>query len=121
MLNQEVNNLVINSFQDDEHSSCPGMKDYATVNNVKTKHQKHLLHLNIKELYLEFKKQSPDVKIGFSKFCELRSQWVKTVTNSGMHTVCVCQNVKLLVSAIPTKQDYKEILSKVVCRMIHLS
>ena len=37
-----------------------------------------------------------------------------------MHSVCVCehhQNVKLLTAAIPGKQDYKNILSKLVCSL----
>ena len=69
----------------------------------KTKHQKCLLLLNIKELILEFKKEYRTVKIGFS-----------------MHSVCVCQyhqNIKLLVSVIPGNFEYKDILSKVVCNI----
>ena len=84
------------------------------------KHQKRLLVLNIKELFLEFKKEYPTVKIGFSKFCELRPKWVKTVNHSDMHSVCVCQyhqNIKLLVSVIPGNSEYKDILSKVVCNI----
>ena len=70
----------------------------------KLKHQKCLLLLSIKQLFLEFKKEYPTVKMGFSKFCELRPKWVKTVNHSGMHSVCLCQyhqKVKLLVSVIP--------------------
>ena len=93
------------------------------------KHQKCLLLLNIKELFLEFKKEYPIVKTGFSNFCELRPKWVKTVNHSVMHSVCVCQyhqNTKLLVSVIPGNFEYKDILSKVVCNidlrtcMLHL-
>ena len=81
------------------------MKDFVSVtkDSVKSKHQKRLLLLNIKQLFLEFKKECPTVKIGFSKFCELRPKWVETVNHS-MSSVCVCQyhqNVKLLVSVIP--------------------
>ena len=72
-----------------------------TKDSVKTKHQNCLLLLNIKQLFLEFKKGYSTVKIGFSKFCELRPKWVKTVNHSGMYPICVCQNVKLLVSVIP--------------------
>ena len=98
------------------------MKDFVSVtkDSVKLKHQKRLLLLNIKELFLEFKKEYPTVKIGLSKFCELRPKWVKTVNHSGMHSVCVCQyhqNVKLLVSVIPGNFEYKDILSKVVCNI----
>ena len=51
---------------------CPGMKELVSVtkDGVMTKHQKCLLLLNIKQLFLEFKKECPTVKIGFSKLCE---------------------------------------------------
>ena len=67
------------------------MKDSVSVtkDSVKTKHQKRFLLLNIKELFLEFKKEYPTVKIGFSKFYDVRPKWVKTVNHSGMHSVCV--------------------------------
>ena len=121
-----------NFYQKDEYSRCcPGMKDFVSVtkDSIKTKHQKFLLLLNTKQLFLEFKKEYPSVKIGFSKFSELRPKWVKTVNHSGIHSVCLCQyhqNVKLLVSVIPGNFEYKDILSKVVCNidlrkcMLHL-
>ena len=131
-LSGDVSEIVSNFYQQDEYSRCcPGMKDFVSVtkDSVKTKHLKRLPLLNIKELFLESKKEYPTVKIGFSKFCELRPKWVKTVNHSGMHSVCVCQyhqNVKLLISAIPGNFEYKDILSKVVCNidlrkcMLHL-
>ena len=57
--------------------------------DCRTKHQKRLLFLNIKD---------------FCKFCELSTKWVETVSQGGMHSVFVCQYdqiVKLLVSKIP--------------------
>ena len=121
-----------NFYQQDEYSRCcPGIKDFVSVtkDSVTTKHQKRLLLLNIKQLFLEFKEEYPTVKIGFSKFRELRLECVKTVNHGGMHSVCVCQyhqNVKLLVSVIPGNFEYKDILSKAVCNislkkcMLHL-
>ena len=121
-----------NFYQKDEYSRCcPGMKDFVSVtkDSIKTKHQKFLLLLNTKQLFLEFKKEYPSVKIEFSKFSELRPKWVKTVNHSGIHSVCLCQyhqNVKLLVSVIPGNFEYKDILSKVACNidlrkcMLHL-
>ena len=68
------------------------MKDFLSVakDSVKANHQKRLLLFNVNQLFLEFKKEYPTVKIGSSKFCELRPKWVKTVNHSGMHSVCVC-------------------------------
>ena len=74
-LSGDVSETVGNFYQQDEYSRrCPGMKDFVSVtkDSVKTKHQKRLLLLNIKQLFPEFKKEYSIVKIGFSKFCELR-------------------------------------------------
>ena len=82
-------------------------------------------------LFFEFKKEYPTVKIGFSKFLEVRTKWMKIVNHSGMHSVCVYQyhrNTNLLVSVIPGNFEYKDkvIFSKVICNidlrkcMLHL-
>ena len=80
--------------------------------------QKRLILVRLNELYIEFKKVHPDLKIGFSKFCEFRPKWCQNVTSSGMHSVCVCsyhQNVILACSAIPVKCDYKQLMDVCVC------
>ena len=99
---------------------CPGKKDYVSIkiNVEKIKKQERLLLVRLKELYIEFKKRNLQLKIGFTKFCELRPKWCKTVASKGSHTVCVCsyhQNVKLLCSAIPGNLDYKEYMNLCVC------
>ena len=50
----------------------PGKKEFVSVkiDGVKHHRQKRLLLINLKELHLEFKKTT-DIKIGFSKSCEL--------------------------------------------------
>ncbi len=48
-----------------------------------------MLLVNLRELYLEFKKRHDDIKIGFFKFCTLRPPWCVTVDSLGMHSVCV--------------------------------
>ena len=70
----------------------PGKKSFVSVflNGEKVHKQKHLILLDLKELYIKFKKMYPDYKIGFSKFCELRPKWCVTVNSSGTHCVCVC-------------------------------
>ena len=85
------------------------------LNNIS---KKRLLLTNLKELYLEFLKQSQE-KICFSKFCQLRPKWCITVNSAlGVHSVFVCeihQNTKLLAAAIPHIKDYKDLLSVLVC------
>ena len=79
-LSGDVSEIVSNFYQQDEYSRCClGMKDFVSVtkDSVKTKHQKRSLLLNIKELFLEFKKEYPTAKIGISKLCELRPFLVK--------------------------------------------
>lgn len=121
-ISEKVKNLVHEFYQSDEYSRmCPGKKQYVSIQvDGKRQHfQKRLLLLNIKELYLEFVKISLDVKIGFSKFCELRPKWCIPVGGaSGLHSVCVCeyhQNAKLLALKIPDISDYKNLLTLVVC------
>ena len=66
-LSGDVSEIVNNFYQHDEYSRCfPGMKDFVSVtkDRVKTKHHKCLLLLNVKELFLEFKKEYPTVKTG---------------------------------------------------------
>ena len=98
---------------------CAGKKEYLTVkvDGPKEKFQKHLLLLNIREVFLEFKKVNTDVQIGFSKFCELQPKYVVNVNSSGMHKVCVCeyhQNVKLMLLSLPVKIYYKDAICKAV-------
>ena len=84
----------------------------------KEKFQKHLLLLNIWDVFLELKKVNPDVQIGFSKFCELQPKYVVNVNSSGIHKVCGCeyhQNVKLMLLSLPVKIDYKDVICKAVC------
>ena len=103
---------IVNFYQSDEFSRmCPEKKEYVSVkiDGVCQYMQKQLILVNLKEMHIEYCK-SCDLKIGFSKFWELRPKWCVTV--------CVCdyrQNAKLLISALPTKIDYKELLKRTVC------
>ena len=121
VLSDETKLKVLEIFESDEFSRmCPGKKDCVSIkiNAEKIKKQKRLLLVHLKELYIEFKKHNPQLKIGFTKFCELHSKWCITAASKGSHTVCVCsyhQNVKLLCSAIPGNLDYKEYIYEFMC------
>lgn len=52
--------------------------------------QKRLVLCNLKELYQNFKDKHPSLKIGFSKFAELRPRYCVLAGASGTHSVCVC-------------------------------
>jgi len=55
---------------------CPGKKEYVSikVDGVFKGTETEKL-VNLKEMYENFRKDNPENKIGFSKFCELRPRW----------------------------------------------
>ena len=76
-------------YHDDEYSrEMPGKKDCVSIRKNVFR-QKRLLLCNLNELYSEFKNTNPNIKIGFSKFCELRPKWCILAGGTGTHTVCV--------------------------------
>lgn len=105
-LNPETENLATAFYDSDEVSRLmPGMKDYVSVkiNDSKIHVQKRLILCNLNELYSIFKTQNPDVKLGFSKFAQLRPKHCVIAGSSGTHTVCVCvyhENLKLMLRKI---------------------
>ena len=44
---------------------------------------------NSHKLYVAFKEQNPDVKVGFSKFCSLHPEACVITGKSGTYSVCV--------------------------------
>uniref|UniRef100_UPI00358EEC48 uncharacterized protein n=1 Tax=Myxine glutinosa TaxID=7769 RepID=UPI00358EEC48 len=105
----------------------PGMKDFVSVlvNGKKQHMQKHLVLCNLKEVYELFKEAHPNVKIGFSKFAELRPRQYVLAGSSGTHSVCVCtthQNVKLMFTGAKLDsvtggefKDYSHCLAAIQC------
>lgn len=81
----------------------PGIKDVISIKNKdgkRAKLQKHLLQLNLKEVYQLFKIQYQHIKIGFTKFSTLKPQNCVLAGSTGTHNVCVCpfhQNLKLML------------------------
>ena len=68
---------------------------------------------NLQELYTTFKEKHPNVNIGFSKFCGLRSKLCVLAGSKINHSVCVCsayQNVVLLVDAMNWDLTYKDLI-----------
>ena len=63
--------------------------------------QKRFVLCNLWEAYHQFKILHPDVKIGFSKFAQLRPKECVLAGSSGTHSVWVCvlhQNAKLMMA-----------------------
>ena len=82
----------------------PGKKNFVSERNadgIKVHQQKRLVLCNLREAYYRFKILHPDVKIGFSKFAQLRPKECVLAGSSGTHSVCVCvlhQNAKLMMA-----------------------
>ncbi|KYM93379.1 hypothetical protein ALC62_16021 [Cyphomyrmex costatus] len=126
-LSDSVTSDVIAFYNSDEISRImPGRKDYVTIRNTngeKDHIQKRLILCNLKEAYVQFKSEKPEVKVGFTKFAELRPKHCIVVGPPGTHTVCVCkthQNVKLMLAGINSvsrsyKKSYHDFLKKITC------
>ena len=82
------------------------------------KDQKRLL-VNISKIHTSFENEHPDKKIGFSTFALLRPKWCILVGAAGTY-VCVCtyhQNVKIMLGAMNSPTDYKQIMEICVCNL----
>ena len=102
-LSPETAKLVKEFYMSEEISRImPGMKDFVSVidGEVRVHKQKHLVLCNLKEAFKHFKNVHPSIKIGFTKFAELRPKQCVLAGSAGTHSVCVCtihQNVKLMM------------------------
>ncbi|GBN58021.1 hypothetical protein AVEN_226241-1 [Araneus ventricosus] len=114
----DIIELVKKFHQLDEQSRIlPGMKDVVSIGK-KVYKRKRLILCNLSELYSSFKLEYPNLKIGLSKFCSLRPKWCVLAGASGTHLVCVCtihQNVILLIHGAGFEEEYKQLMSYIVC------
>ncbi|CAH0547109.1 unnamed protein product [Brassicogethes aeneus] len=132
VLDENLAQKIVEFYQKDDISRImPGKKDFVAIKKEGEKQhiQKRLVLANLSEVYALFKKEYPDEKIGFSKFCELRPKNCILAGRSGTHTVCVCtlhQNMKLMISGSklnlfldnnnkPLGRDYRDFLYKIIC------
>ena len=124
-LPEQHKEILTQFFLDEEISRwCPGVKDYKStrinLNGEKVRISRRLLLFNLKEAHYLFQQQHPEIKVGLSKFCSLRPEWVRTVNSSGAHNVCVCihhQNPKLMIKGGGIIEDYKDLMFFLVCSL----
>ena len=78
---------------DDISRVAPGKKDYVTIitDQGNEKVQKKNLLMTVAEAYELFKHGNPTVKIGKSKFVQLRPKYVLPVSDLGQN-VCLCKH-----------------------------
>ena len=86
----------------------PGRKDRVIIRKTvegekkKTTEQVRYMLMSLREAYHKLKDQYPSLKVGLSKFCDLRHVHVK-LFDQLPHQVCVCsyhENVRLLLVAL---------------------
>lgn len=74
------------------------------------KKQRRLLLLTINEAYAIFKERYPNIRIGISKFAEMRPKECTLISDKkGAHATCICiyhQNVKLIFNALKAKNFF---------------
>lgn len=128
-LDDETKNKIISFYKDDDISRvCPGKRDYVSVLDDGTRilKQKRLVLCNLREAYQQFKNTYPMIKVGFSKFAELRPRECLLADLNSTHSVCVCmlhQNVKLMFDAMKRSKvfleteiaTYRDVISKILC------
>lgn len=79
----------------------PGRKDVKAVkiDGKKCNIQNRLVMGNMKDIFKKFKKENPNIEIGFSKFCSLRPEHCVLSGSGWTHRVCMCpiqENMELL-------------------------
>ena len=78
-------------YRSDEVSCVmPGMKDFVSVKMEKRiQIQKRFILCNLREAYESFKTKHTEVRVGFSKFADLRPKECVLAEAGGTHAVCV--------------------------------
>lgn len=101
----EVEKLVKEFYESDSvPCQLPGRKDFVIVRRggKKTRLQKKVLLTIVLEAFKQFKCENQDVKLGKSKFVNMRPQHVLQILEKD-HTVCCCsyhENYDMLLNGI---------------------
>lgn len=92
-ISEETRASIQSAYEDDEFSRmCPGSKDFVVVRNTqgqKERHQKRLMLVGLKELFLVWKEQRGERETcGFSTFASLRPKYCVLAGSAGMVLRC---------------------------------
>ena len=89
-ISDETGNIVTAFYENDEYSNLmPVIVDYVSFIQNVHKRKQLLLCTFFLTLYASFKKQHPDEKISFSKFCALHPKRYLIIGSAGTHFLCV--------------------------------
>jgi len=102
-LSSETTSAVKKFYERDDISmQTPGIKNVTTIrldSGMKQKMQTRYLTSSIIEIYSLFKKENPSIKVGKSKFAELRPKHV--LLNSKVpQNICLCKYHENFISAV---------------------
>ena len=120
----ELDKELVKAFYEKDEISrqCPGKKDFITIKDEvgnKLQVQKKLVLGNLREIFINYKEDEENPKIGFSTFCTLRPKHCVLAGSGGTHCVCVCtyhQNPKMQLNAIGEKNlCLDDVMAKGVC------
>ena len=122
-LDGEIEQLVQNFYISDDNSrETSNKKEIVYLRSSKIPIPLRFLHLTIGETYEKFKQKHSDIKIGRSKFCALRPDWVR---EKSTHENCLClqhANINLLIqvsSELMLKSYLFYLLHSSHCRNIY--
>ena len=114
-------------YHSDISWQAPGCKDRIIRETtedgerVKRTEQVRFMLKSLREAYNKFKEEDPSLKVGLTRFCELRPTHVKLLDQIP-HQVCVCsyhENVKLLLVALKEhtslNSDFSAFIEQVTC------
>ena len=128
-LSQVTKELVHAFYHSDDISwQAPGRKDRIIIretdeHGAKTKRTEQVRYMlmSLKEAFRKFKEINTNTKIGLSKFCDLRPQYIKLFDNIP-HQVCVCpyhENIRLLLTVLKgytqLSPDFHSFIDQVTC------
>ena len=128
-LSDDTKRLVHEFYQNSDISwQAPGRKDRVIIRErtkegekVKRTEQVRFMLMSLREAHSKFKDEHPSLKIGLTKFCEVRPTHVK-LFDQIPHQVCVCsyhENVRLLLVALKDQTalstDFSGFIDQVTC------
>lgn len=122
-LSEKVKQMVEDFYLSNDNSRVnTTARECVYVRNEEGKREKvakRSMMANLKDSFLEFKKEHPNVEIGISKFAELRAKNVKWPGLKGVHISCTCiihENFKLMLQGLKLQAwtHYKRSLKRIL-------
>ena len=118
----EVEMAVKKFYIDDSNSRViPGERNAIMAKDIdgeKKRISKRLIYTSLKELFAEFVALNPEMKIGITKFAELRPKYCAWPGPNGHHVTCVCvlcENFRVLRQITGSKDKTEEFIQKYLC------